>query len=134
MLLRLLQPAVAAAVVVAVILQKALARLVARRAIERMIEQQVFERRLLRRLHLLAVGDDHRAVLDRRLAAGHQLAAASRPAVRLLLPDLDQAHPATRHDRQRRMPAIVRNLDADPLRRLNAVQPLLGPDLDRLDC
>ena len=46
--------------------------------------------------------------------------------------DLDQAHPATRHDRQRRMPAIVRNLDADPLRSLNAIQPLLGAELDRL--
>ena len=56
--LRLLQPAVAAAVVEAVVLQEALARLVAGRAIERMIEQQVFERRLLGRLHLLAVGDD----------------------------------------------------------------------------
>ena len=41
-----------------------------------MVEQQPFERLRLGGFGLLAVGDDDGAVLGRRLAAGHDLAAA----------------------------------------------------------
>ena len=131
-LLRLLQPAIPAAILEAVVLQKAFARLIASRAIERMIEQQILHRRFLRRLHLLAVRNNHHPIGHRRLATGNQLRLHRNRAVRLLLPNLDQTHPATGHDAQIRMPTIMRNLIAQALSSLNAIQLLLSTKLERL--
>ena len=61
------------AVLEVIVLQQALAGLVADRAVERMVDQQVFFDHRPALLHLLAVGDEHGAVLGRRLAGGHQL-------------------------------------------------------------
>ena len=83
-----------------------LASLIADRAVERMIEQQVLQSRFASVLHLLAVGDNHCAVLRRRLASGHQLRLHRHGAVRSLVTDLDKAHAAAGDDRQLRMPAV----------------------------
>ena len=97
-----------------------------------MVEEQVFQRRLLRRLDLLAVRHDHRAVFHRSLTTGEQLRLHGDRAVGLLVPDFDQTHAATGHHGHLRVPAIRRNLDPRPLSRLNAVQLLGWPDLNRL--
>ena len=101
--------------VVAEVLQHALAGLVADGAIERMIEQQIPSSVCAwASLALLAVGDDDGAVLGRRLAAGHDLGLHGDGAVGLAFADLDQAHPATGDDGQRRVPAVVRDEHAAP--------------------
>ncbi len=118
-------------VAIAVILQPALAGLIADGAVERMVEQQVFERLGLRGLHLVAVGDDDRAVLDRRLAAGDELGTHGDRAVGLFLARLDQAHAATGDHGERGMPAVARHFDTGAVGHLNHVQALVRVDLDR---
>src|SRR4051794_15672443 len=132
LLFRLLQPTISAPILEAVVLQKAFAGLVARRTIERMIEQQILHRCFLCRLHLLTVRNNHHPVGDRRLATGNQLRLHRNRAVGLLLPDLNETHPATGHDAQIGMPTIVRNLIAQTLSSLNAIQLLLSANLERL--
>src|SRR4029453_18664477 len=85
------------------VLQLALAALVADRAIERMVDQEELHRRFLRgpgprgaRKYLHALGDGCRA-------GGHRL--------RRLL-DLDEAHPAVCRDRELRVVAEARHVDA----------------------
>ena len=98
-----------------VILQLALARLIAHRAIDRMVDEQEFEHRFLRGLGLRALGVDHHALGDFGVARDLQLG-------RLL--DLDQAHPAIADDGQRRMIAVVRDLDPDLLGGLDQIEPV----------
>ena len=93
----------AAAVGEGVVLQQALAGLVADRAIERMVDQQQLHHAAPRVLHRRRVGAHHHAVADRRVAGDHQLGAAF---------DLDLAHAAAAVDRQLRVPAVVRDVDA----------------------
>ena len=50
--------------------------------------------------------------------------------LRVARADLDQAHAATAHHRQARMPAVVRDLDARQPRGLDAVEPPPGGNLD----
>jgi hypothetical protein len=111
-------------------LQPALASLVTGRAIERVVEQQVLERGLLSGLYFFAVGDDHHAVGDGRLAAGNQLRLHRDTTVRLLLADFHQTHATTGNDREARVIAVVRNLDVRALSRLNAVDLLLCAELN----
>jgi hypothetical protein len=47
-------------------------------------------------------------------------------------PRFDQAHAAARHDRQAGVPAIIRNFDAGPSSRLNAIQALILANFDFL--
>ena len=83
-------------------------------------------------VHLLAVGDEDRAV--GWPASGRPAPArgciAILPVFVVLLARFDQAHAAARHDRQARMPAVIRNLDAGALGRLNAVEALFIADGD----
>jgi hypothetical protein len=97
-----------------------------------MVQQQILERRLLRGFDLLAVADDYHAVGDRSLATGNQLGLHRHASVRLLLANLDEAHAATGHNRECRVPTIVRNFHADALCRLHAVDLLVGADFDRM--
>ena len=121
------------AVLEVVVLEQAFARLVADRAVDRMVDEErlldagpaVFDQ--------LAFGDDHRAILRRRLAARHQLRHHRDLACGGIAgAGLDQAHPATGHDRQAGMPAIVGNFGAGAASGLDAVEPLVGSDLDFL--
>ena len=84
-----------------------------------------------RGLGFVAVGDADGAVLGGRLAGGHDARLHGDGAVRLLLADLDQAHPAAGDHGQGRVPAVVRDEHAGLLRRLDQVQPLVA-DIDRL--
>ena len=149
-----MQPRLGAAVVVAEVLQLALAGLVADRAIERMVDEQPFERIGLGFLGPFAglaapgeiggiiqsgmgpvafaviAGNDDRAVFDRRLATRHDLRLHHHRAVRLALADLDEAHSARRHDRERFVVAVMGNEHAGAIRGLNTVE-LAGADLHR---
>ena len=114
-----------------IILQTAFACLVADRAVDRMIDQQVFFDHRPGFAHILAIGDEDRAVLGRRLAGRHQLRHHRDGAgIGVARATFDQAHAATRHDRQPGMPAVVRNLDAGALGSLDAVEALLVADFD----
>src|SRR5262249_126144 len=123
-------PAFGPAEAVAEILQHALAGLVAHRAVEWVSEQGRFECLHLGLPGLLTVGDDDRAVLDRRLAAGHDLELHDWLAV-LHFADFDETHPATGHDGERGMPAVVRDENTALLRSLNDVEALVA-DIHRL--
>ena len=93
-------PALVLAVLEVIVLQVALAGLVADRAIDRMVDQQIFFDHRPALLHLLAVGDEDRVVRGRRLAGGHELGHhRDRAGVGIARAGLDQAHPATGHDR-----------------------------------
>src|SRR5262249_34337139 len=124
-------PPLPLAVLEMIILQVALPRLVANRAIDRMIdEQRLFDLRPSA-LYRIAIGDKSRAVLGRRLTSRNQLGNhRDRAGLGVPRAAFDQAHPATGHDRQPRMPAVVRNNDAGPQRDLNSIEPLLLADLD----
>ena len=88
------------AVLEVVVLQTAFARLVADRAVDRMIDEQGLFDLGSALLHLLAVGDEHRAVFGGRLAGRHHLGQHRDLAGRRIFrPLFDEAHPATRHDR-----------------------------------
>ena len=126
-------PPLALAVLEVIVLQQTFARFVADRAIDRMVDQQVFLDLRAALLDRFAVGDEHGPRLGRRLTSGHKLGNhRDRAGLGMLAPGLDEAHPAACDDRQPRMPAIVRNLDAGPLRRLNPVQALIVADFDFL--
>ena len=95
-------------------------------AIDWMPQEQVLFDDRPRLFHSLAVGDEDGALGSRCLAGRHQPRLHHDLAGFLvLLARLDKAHAAARHDRQSRMPAVIGNLDAGPLGRLNAVQALL---------
>jgi hypothetical protein len=92
-------PPLGLAMLKVIVLQQALARLVADRAVDRMVDEQCFLDAGPTVLDELALGDDHRAVLDRCLAARHELRHhRDLAAGGVALPGLDQAHPATGHD------------------------------------
>src|SRR6185369_1097545 len=65
------------------------------------------------------------------LAARDQLRLHCDAAIGLLLADFHQTHAATCDDTQRRMPTIMRNLRADALRSLHAVDLLINAKLKR---
>ncbi len=124
-------PALRPAVVIAEVLQEAFTRLVAHRTVERVIDEQRLERLLLGVNGTSAIRHDDGAVLGGSLAGRHDLRLHGDGAVGLPLACLDQAHPATGHDRQRGMPAIVRDEDARLHGRLDQVQLLIA-DFDGL--
>ena len=119
------EPVVGLAVLVAVILQAAHAGLVADRAVERVVDQEVFHDHPLMLLHLGAVGDEHGPVLGRRLAAGDELGDhLDLAGLRVLLADLDLAHPAVGDDRERWVPAVIGDVDPSQLGGLDGVELL----------
>src|SRR5256885_7220808 len=102
-------------------LQPALARLVAHRAIERVVDQVELHDGLARLFDAVGLGP-HDHPLGRRRVAG------DRGPRRLL--DVHHAEAALPGDREGRVVAVVRDLDADLLRRLDEVRP--HGDLDCL--
>jgi hypothetical protein len=111
-------------VVHVVLLQLALARLVADRTVDRVVQQEELEDGLLRRLRLLAGRvDDH--------ALGHTRVARDLELRRLL--DLDEAHAAVAGDREARVPAVVRDLDAGLVGRLDHRVAVGDLDLPAVD-
>src|SRR5439155_12952361 len=107
-------------VVHVVLLELALAGLVADRAVDRMVDEQELEHRTLCGLRLLVRRMHDHPIGDSRVAGDLQL--------RVLL-DLDQTHAAVARDREAGMPAVVRDLDAEPLGGLDDGQAVgnLGP-------
>ena len=96
------------------VLQFALATGVADRAIERMIGQQHLDHRLASLLDLVALGSGHHALSDRSGACGLQLGH---------LLDFDQAHAAGALQRQARVVAERRHLDARALASFDKQRP-----------
>ncbi len=124
-------PAAVLAVAEVVVLQKALAGLVADRAVDRMTQQQALLDPGLGLADLFAGGDQDRAVAHRRRAGGDELGEHRNLAgFRVADARLDQAHPATAHHRQARVPAIMRDLDPQPGGGLDAVEPLALGDFE----
>ncbi len=111
-------------VVHVVLLQLALARLVAHRAVDRVVDQEELEDRALRRPGLLARGVHHHAVRHARVTRDLEL--------RHLL-DLDQAHAAVAGDGETRVPAVVRDLDAEALGGANDGGAVLDRDPAAVD-
>ena len=124
-------PPAGLAVAEIVVLQGALARLVADRAIDRVPQEQVLFDHRPGLPHFLAGGDDHQAVAGRHGAAGHELGLHLDLArLGVAIARLDQAHAATAHDRQARVVAVVRDLDAGPLGGLDRVDALAVRQFD----
>ena len=114
------------AVFEAVILEAALAGLIADRAVERVINQQEFHDHLLMfdwtfPLSVTITVPSLAGVWQPGTIFGNHLDLAG---LRVFRPDLDLAHPAVRDDREGRMPAVVRDVVAEHLRRLDGVQRL----------
>ena len=106
-----------------VVLQQTLARLVTDRAIDRMSNQKIFLDHRPSRDHFFAVSDKDRAVRRRRLTSRHELGQHIDFArLRIATAGFHQAHPTTRDNRQTRVPAVMRDLNAQPGRRLNSVK------------
>ena len=114
-----------------VVLQQAFPRLVTDRAVDWVIDEECLLNPSPALDHIRALGDDHRAILDGRLAAGDELR-DHRDLARLGIPlaGLNQTHPAACHHREAWVPAVVRNLHSGPPGGLDAVEPLLGADLN----
>jgi hypothetical protein len=104
---------------VVVVLQRALAGLVADAAVDRVVEQRQLEHRLPVLAHELRVGQHAQA-----LGRGH-VARDLDPAAPL---DLHDAHAAAAGDRERRVVAEVRKVDAALERRREHGLPVLGRD------
>ena len=75
---------------------------------------------------LLAVGDDDRAVLGRRLAAGHDFGLHGHCAVGLGIADFDQTHATAGDDGERFMPAVMRDEHAAFFGGLDEVELLVA--------
>ena len=116
-----------AVVRVVVVLQHALAGLVADAAVHRVVERDQLHRLLAPRPHRLGVGVDAHARGDRHVAGDLH------PAAALRVLDLDDADAAVARDRQRRMPAEVRDEDAVRARRLEHGLPVLRHDRPAVD-
>src|SRR5437870_13214055 len=95
--------------------------LVAHRAVERVVDQVKLHDRLPRLLDAVGLGR-HDHPLSRQRVAGDR-----GPGCLL---DVHHAEAALPGDREAGMVAVVRDLDADPPRRLDEVRP--GRDLDRV--
>ena len=109
----------------AVILQAAFAGLVADRAIKRVIEQQILHDHPLVLLDLRAVGHEHRQILRLSLAGRYKLGNhLDLAGLGILRAGFDLAHAAICNHRERRVRAVIGNLDPDFLRHLNGVQLL----------
>jgi hypothetical protein len=102
-------------VIEAEILQAAFSGLVADGAVERMVDQEVLHDHPLVFLDPGAVGHDDRHIPGRGLAGGGEPGEHLNLAgLGVLAADLDLAHPAVGHHRQRGVPAEVRDLDPGP--------------------
>ena len=119
------------AVLIAIVLQAALAGLVADGAVERVVEQQVLHDHPLVFLDLGAVGDEHGPVLGGVWQPGTSL------GIILISPVLGSLVPISiSHIRQlattdeRRVPAVVGDVDPDPLGHLDRVELLPLGDRD----
>ena len=109
-----------------VVLQLALAGLVADGAVDRVVEEQELQRGPLLVLHARRVGLDRHALGQRHLAGGHELAHGG-------VGHLHQAHPAVGRDGEPLVVAVVRDLEADALGRLDHGRPRLHHHLAPVD-
>ena len=111
-----------------IVLQVALAGLVADRAVDRVVDQRILFDHRAALVNLLAVGNEDRAVLRRRLTSRHNLRQHHNLAgLRIDVAGFDQAHPATGDDGQPGMPTIAWNVDAGPFGHLDAVEASWSP-------
>src|SRR5260370_40704250 len=95
-----------------------------------MVDQDAFERLCLGGTSLFTVGDTDRAVLCRSVAAWHYFWLHHHGPVGLFFADLDETHTAASHDRERGVPAVMRDKDPALQRRLNYIQLFIA-DINR---
>ena len=105
-------------------LQPALAGLVAHGTVERMVDEMEFHDRPPRLLHAVGLGVDHHAV------GGERVARDGRPR---RFVDVHHTEATLPGDREPRVIAIVRDLDAQPARGLDEVRAGLDLDLFPVD-
>src|SRR5436190_2249284 len=105
-------------------LQPALAGLVAHGTVERMVDEMEFHDRPPRLLHAVGLGVDHHAV------GGERVARDGRPR---RFVDVHHTEATLPGDREPRVIAIVRDLDAQPARGLDEVRADLDLDLLAVD-
>ena len=118
-------PPLCLAVFEVVVLEQALASFVTDWAVDRMINEKGFLNASPAFFDNRTFGDDYSAVLDRCLAGRNKLGHhRNLPRGGIPAAGFDQAHPTTRHDREARMPAVVRDFGTSEAGGLNTIEPL----------